>query len=718
MGKIDMGRFGGFVPQSGQTPTASATNFGDTGGGLDQATQRFGQTLQAVAEPIIVKAEQERDASAVFAAKRALDDWERKNIYDPKEGAITRRGADAFELPKTLPKAFDESAAEIGKGLTTQTQRMTFQRVVDSRRDQVGAFADRHAMQEKRTYDEGQFQADVNSSMNRSALMASTGDLNASAAEVAIAQTRTTGYLRSLGRSEEEIAGAVRKVASKASATTVNLLLDQDLPMKADEYLKANASTMDIEDLLRARSAVSTAMDARVGLTVASDVIKTVVMPALAPSDTTRLVGLVMGAESGGKRYGSDGVTLLTSPKGAKGEMQVMDATNTDPGYGVKPAKDNSPDERARVGRDYLAAMIKEYGGDVPKALAAYNAGPGAVNKAVESANKQRTTDWLSNLPAETQAYVKKISAQYGAGDGAPPVPTLASLHQQVRDRVGLDSPQRLKVALDDVTRQYKDMLDGKKAAEDKAEADAMKWVLDNPRSGVSKMPAALRNAVPPKAMDNLMTYAQRVAKGDDITNPVLFQKMATDDAYLKGMTDQQFFIQTRQLSEADGEKMAMRRGQLLNKPAGQKPSDLDTAGVNAVLNNRLQQIGTDPTPKDGTTEAQRVGAIRQHVWDQVLKAQVASGKKFNDQDITRVVDGLFAKSVSFQSTFLGMNTGSKSRRLMTMKAGDIPSDVRSRLEKDFKAAGIEPSDGDLLGAYLQLKSQPSRQAGGASGSF
>lgn len=53
MGKIDIGRFGGFVPQSGQTPTASATNFGDTSGGLDQATQRFGQTLQAVAEPII-----------------------------------------------------------------------------------------------------------------------------------------------------------------------------------------------------------------------------------------------------------------------------------------------------------------------------------------------------------------------------------------------------------------------------------------------------------------------------------------------------------------------------------------------------------------------------------------------------------------------------------------------------------------------------------------
>jgi len=713
MAKIGMGGFGQFVPRAGQTPTANTVNQGDTSGGLAQATQRFGQTLQAVAEPIIVKAEQEADASAVFAAKRALDDWERKNIYDPKEGAITRRGADAFELPKTLPKAFDESAAEIGKGLTTQTQRMTFQRVVDSRRDQVAGFADRHALQEKRSYDEGQFQADVNSSMNRSALMASTGDLTASAAEVAIAQTRTTGYLRSLGRSEEEIGAAVKKVASKASYTTVNLLLDQDLPMKADEYLKANAGAMDIEDLLRAKSAVGKAVDARVGLTVASDVIKAAVMPALAPSDTSRLVTLAgdldftrlneakRQVESGNKDFNKDG-SVVTSKTGAKGKDQVLDSTNRDPGYGVVPARDNSLAERSRVGTDYMAAMLREFKGDVPKALAAYNAGPGAVQTAIKDAEKDGS-NWLAKLSPEAQAYVPKVLKAYEGGGGAPPVPTLASLHQQVRERVGLDSPQRLRVALDDVTRQYKDMLDGKKATEDQAEAEAMKWLQAN-GGRVSQMPAAMRNAVPPKAMDNLMNYGQRIAKGDDITNPVLFQKMATDDDYLKGMTDQQFFIQTRQLSEADGEKMAMRRGQLLNKPAGSKPSDLDTTGVNTILNNRLQQIGIDPTPKDGNSDAQRVGAIRQHVWDQVLKAQITAGKKFNDQDISKVVDGLFAKSVSFQTTFLGMNTGTTSQRLMTMKAGDIPGDVRSRLEKDFKAAGIQPTDGDILGAYLQLK--------------
>jgi soluble lytic murein transglycosylase len=711
--KIGMGSFGQVVPRSGLSPTAPSFNPGDTSGGVAEAGMRLGNTIQQVAEPYIVKAEQEADASAVFAARRALDDWERKNVYDPKDGAIARRGADALDLPATLPKAFDEHAQEVAKGLTTQRQRMAFNEVATSRRSQIGAFADRHALQEKRTYDEGQYQADIGSFMNRAALMASTGDLAGADVETRMAQTRTTGYMRSLGKSEEEIGAKVREIASKASVTTVNLLLEQDLPMKADEFLKKNAGSMNVEDLLRAKSVVSRAVDARVGLTVASDVIKSAVMPAFAPSDTTRLVTLAgdldfnrlneakRKIESGNRDFNKDG-SVVTSKTGAKGKDQVLDSTNRDPGFGVVPARDNSLAERSRVGTDYMAAMLKEFKGDVPKALAAYNAGPGAVQTAIKDAEKDGS-NWLAKLSPEAQAYVPKVLKAYESGDGAPAVPTLASLHQQVREKVGLDSPQRLKVALDDVSRQYKDMLDGKKQADDSNAERGYKWLAEN-GGRFSQMPAAIRAAIPVKEIDNLMNYGQRVAKGDDITNPVMFQKMATDDAWLKGMTDAEFFIKTRQLSEADAEKMAMRRGSLLNKPTGQKPTDMDTAGVNAVLNNRLSQIGIDPTPKDSTSDAQRVGTIRRHVWDQVLQAQAAAGKKFNDQEITKVVDGLFAKSVSFQTTFLGVNTGKTSQRLLAMKPGDIPTDVRSRLEKDFKAAGIEPTDGDLLGAYLQLK--------------
>ena len=119
------------------------------------------------------------------------------------------------------------------------------------------------------------------------------------------------------------------------------------------------------------------------------------------------IVAAVKQAESRGKRYAADGKTLTTSPKGALGEMQVMPKTILDPGFGVVPAKDKSPDEIARVGRDYLQAMLGKYG-DTEKALVAYNWGPGATDKWLASGAKPEA------LPAETRTYVQRVKGLLG----------------------------------------------------------------------------------------------------------------------------------------------------------------------------------------------------------------------------------------------------------------------------------------------------------------
>lgn len=117
----------------------------------------------------------------------------------------------------------------------------------------------------------------------------------------------------------------------------------------------------------------------------------------------SRMVQITLGSESRNRDYDDKG-NVLTSSAGAKGRMQVLDGTNTDPGFGVRPAKDNSLAERARVGRDYLAAMLKRYGGDPAKMWAAYNWGPGNLDNAIE----QYGDDWLANAPSETRSYVMK----------------------------------------------------------------------------------------------------------------------------------------------------------------------------------------------------------------------------------------------------------------------------------------------------------------------
>lgn len=101
----------------------------------------------------------------------------------------------------------------------------------------------------------------------------------------------------------------------------------------------------------------------------------------------------------------------------AKGSMQVMDKTATDPGYGVKPAqltgdKTNDEAELKRVGVDYFEALKKQYG-HPSLAAAAYVWGPGKLDAWIKDGSK------LEKLPAEVKDYVAKVNLT-NAVSGAP----------------------------------------------------------------------------------------------------------------------------------------------------------------------------------------------------------------------------------------------------------------------------------------------------------
>lgn len=120
------------------------------------------------------------------------------------------------------------------------------------------------------------------------------------------------------------------------------------------------------------------------------------------------LSNAVMQQESGGNPN-------AVSSAGARGLMQLMPGTQRDPGFGVQPASDDSPQENVRVGKDYLQAMLQRYNGNQQLALAAYNAGPGRVDQALKGAggNPQAA---IARLPAETRAYVPGVERRMGGG--------------------------------------------------------------------------------------------------------------------------------------------------------------------------------------------------------------------------------------------------------------------------------------------------------------
>jgi soluble lytic murein transglycosylase-like protein len=95
----------------------------------------------------------------------------------------------------------------------------------------------------------------------------------------------------------------------------------------------------------------------------------------------------------------SDFNAAAQSAKGAKGIMQLMPATAL-----TFCPHECSTSSNVNAGVAYFSDLLERYNGDIPRALAAYNAGPGAVDR-------------FGGVPPyrETQAYVAAILERLSA---------------------------------------------------------------------------------------------------------------------------------------------------------------------------------------------------------------------------------------------------------------------------------------------------------------
>jgi len=113
--------------------------------------------------------------------------------------------------------------------------------------------------------------------------------------------------------------------------------------------------------------------------------------------------------ESGNQHLDAKG-NLTKSPTGALGKYQILPSTAKDPGFGITPIPDlaKAPEaEHKRFATDYLSAMLKEFGNDMEKALAAYNAGPAVVRNAIDI----DPINWKKHISVEAKNYINKFAS-------------------------------------------------------------------------------------------------------------------------------------------------------------------------------------------------------------------------------------------------------------------------------------------------------------------
>lgn len=394
------------------------------------------------------------------------------------------------------------------------------------------------------------------------------------------------------------------------------------------------------------------------------------------------------------------------SPKGAKGLMQVMDGTNTDPGFGVIPARDGSAEERVRVGKDYWRTMmggsaahpkLKWQAGDLDAALIAYNAGPGVANKFIASGRD------YNMLPAETQDYIKKNRDRLGSWQGLTAKDKLALSQERLtaaRKAVAADQYDQFAQTASGLDKQFvsgalteSQWREQRRAAADVYGQERTKAMVDQELSVVAEVDSALAKAAEQAQSDDEAIRLNN-ARGEVSALMTAFtsrmsQPGVTEVDIAAGLSD--LTLRRQQVMDEYGIAEVDRKdGDYRAKAVEMATNLIDKAQKRAVEQALIDRARHTGTVGELPTQALKDEAFRQIAAEaqQGVQEAVASNQMTEDQAMGHIAANL--------------NAG-------YAEAGAVPSQVN----KEMTAAitrGILGKDGkpnpmalDAINQYMQL---------------
>ena len=635
-------RLGG-VPQG----RIAAPQIDDTGA---RQTMAFGGALQELggaAGRIAADMQAQADEVRITDALNRVKEQALTLQHDKDVGYLSVKGRDAFERAdgKPLEVVYGEqlgnTISDLAGGLGNDRQRAAFVKAAGGIAVNFRGGVQEHERREYIGYQASVSEGVISTAQRDIALNWSNPD----AVQAAIQRTQGEVYRQAklMGKSAEWQEATSRKLTSDAHKLAAMSALEKGDVDFADAYLRKHSDGMEADDLFQVRKQVDEFASVRLGVAKADAIFAAGAdgaqraSQAAAPGGSfDRMVEITLHSESRGKRYGPDGKTLLTSPAGAKGEMQVMPGTMTAPGFGIKPADPNNPDDVARVGREYLGKMLQRYGGDPAKAWAAYNWGPGAVDKAV----KANGADWLASAPQETRNYVAQNLRMLGSGGASKPArfDTLAALQALESDPALARNPKAMQAARQQLEHKAR-LYDARtKEQADQVFSGVLQSLIQN-GGDFNALPAGQKMALAqadPAKYDDAMRFAEGLSKGKEPqTDWRLFYELSSDPATLRGVNlmavrDKLADTEFKQLMS-----MQQSAGKEQNLTALQTPM--------ALVTQFAREAGISTNSKD-KKDAEKLGRITADVQANITAAEQAKGKKLTADEMRAVVAKSFVK--------------------------------------------------------------------------
>lgn len=314
---------------------------------------------------------------------------------------------------------------------------------------------------------------------------------------------------------------------------TIGALVEAAQPHEAMDYLNANEDFIDPAIRTTLRTQVREQVDVYDARSFAQQQ-NYGVAGAPVEASVDALWGALKNQESGNKHTDTAG-RLITSPKGAFGIAQLMPDTADyiarqmgDPSLAAKSRTDPAVNER--MGRWYLGKQLEKYG-SASLALAAYNAGPGRVDRWLVTIGDPRTgniteSEWAARIPfQETRDYVQTIVQRSGGSAAMSSVIPEGQAVRLARTAAG-DDPRR-QAAFEAAVSGERRRVEADRNDVRSSAREAVQAYLPN-----GSRPVASWTDIPPREWNALDPEYQNTIRGVFATQAAGAAKVDTDEEF------------------------------------------------------------------------------------------------------------------------------------------------------------------------------------------